>query len=225
MQTGVQRRGGAIERAVGSFCDTPGMHVRIGHDMKKHNNHTTNNSHLLYFFLLARQLLQTQSHLRRLQLLNRHRPRLPRPLLHFAYKPPGGRHGLLVPGPPHNILNHQPQYPTINAQEHQTRAPQPHPRAPALHLERVALAQPERLRGYPSDEGGETEARTAREGAAGQVDGEEDEEPEEILGGGDFVEGDEGEGLGEEGGREVGGGGGEGDEEGGEEKLGEECEG
>ncbi len=89
------------------------------------------------------------------------------------------------------------------------------------------MLQPEGLRGDPQSEDCEAEAGAGQERARGrgEVEGEEDGVPEEVLGGADFVEGDEGEGLGEHGCREVLFGEEEGQGEGGEEELGEEGEG
>ena len=57
-----------------------------------------------------------------------------------------------------------------------------------------------------------------------QIERQKDQVPKEVLRGADFVEGDKGKGLGEEGRWKVVSGEREGQEEGGEEELGEECE-
>ena len=69
------------------------------------------------------------------------------------------------------------------------------------------------------------EFRFAEEFGFGEVEGEEDEIPEEILACADFVEGDEGEGLSEHAGGYVVFCEGERDGDDGEEELGEEGEG
>ena len=84
--------------------------------------------------------------------------------------------------------------------------------------------QPQRLRRNPRHERSDTHSRFRDERRVWQVEWQKDEIPEEILARADFVEGDEGEGLGEQGRGEVVFGECKGQEEGGEEELRDECE-
>lgn len=112
----------------------------------------------------------------------------------------------LPPPPPHppHILHHHPQHPTIHPQKQQPTPPQPpHKRALPQKLQRIRPLQIQRLTPHPQPRRQHPHPRALQKRRVGEIEGEEDEVPQEVLAGDDFVEGDEGVGLGEEGAGEV----------------------
>ncbi len=91
------------------------------------------------------------------------------------------------PSPPpsrgrNNIPDNKPQNPTIHPEKKQRGNPHPGKEcAVPEKLETVPLPQPQGLGTGPEGQGGQAEGFRAEEGGGGEVEGEEDEVPEEIL--------------------------------------------